>query len=195
MLEEVSFRKTHQVAAWPIKAATSGSFFNRTSLIWLRQLQERLPPDDTRLYHNINKLVAATEYSADTSLDAAKFASHALASLAVTSRRLLWLRQWKADLKSKWKLASAPYKGSALFGEVLDPMLIETKDKRKVLPSSYHRLDCQYSPFSQRQPFQPDSRPSGSYFQQPYSQGFNCSSDRQAFRDRGRCQLPSKHPF
>lgn len=37
-------------------------------------------------------------------------------------------------MKSKWKLALAPYKGLVLFGEVLDPILIENKDKQKVLP-------------------------------------------------------------
>lgn len=72
---ELGFRKAHQVAAWAIKAATATSFFNRASLIWLRQLQERLLPDDTRLHQDINKLVAATEYLADASLTATKFAS------------------------------------------------------------------------------------------------------------------------
>lgn len=86
-----------------------------------------MPPDDTQLYQDINKLVAATEYSADAFLDVAKFASRALVS-AVTSRRLLWLRHWRADMKAKWKLASAPYKGSALFGDALESILIEGKD-------------------------------------------------------------------
>ncbi|XP_060542553.1 lamina-associated polypeptide 2-like isoform X2 [Pantherophis guttatus] len=117
---ELSFHKTHQAAAWAIRAATSTSFFARASLIWLRQLQERLPPDDCRLHQDINKIVAATEYSADVSLNAAKFASRALV-LTVTSRRLVWLCHWRANLKSKWKLASAPYKGSFLFGRGFGP--------------------------------------------------------------------------
>lgn len=87
---ELAFRKIHQAATWAIKAATSTSFFNRASLIWLHQLQERLPPDGTRLHQDINKLVVATKYSTDASLNAAKFASRALAS-AVTSHRLFWL--------------------------------------------------------------------------------------------------------
>lgn len=123
---EVTFRKTHQAAAWAIKAATSASFFNCATSIWLHQLQERPPPEDNRLKQDINKLVVATEYSADTSLDVARFVARALASI-VTSHRLLWLRPWKADLKSKWKLASAPYKGSTLFGAALDPILVERR--------------------------------------------------------------------
>lgn len=35
-------------------------------------------------------------------------------------------------MKSKWKLTLTPYKGSALFEEALDPILIENKEKRKV---------------------------------------------------------------
>lgn len=72
---EMSLRKTHQTTAWAIRAASSTSFFNRVSLIWLRQLQERLPPDEACLHQDINKLVAITEYSMDASLDVVKFAS------------------------------------------------------------------------------------------------------------------------
>lgn len=41
--------KTRQATAWAIKAATGASFFNRASILWLRQLQTRLPPSDSRL--------------------------------------------------------------------------------------------------------------------------------------------------
>lgn len=130
----------------------------------------------------------------DTSLDAAKVASHTLAS-TVISHRLFWLRQWWADLKAKWKLASAPYKALNLFGAALDPILVEGKYKRKVLPSSYWRPERQYTPYYQRQPFQASSGPSGSYNQRSYAQSFDCPSDRQSFRDRGRNQTSAKQPF
>ncbi|XP_060547808.1 uncharacterized protein LOC132711896 [Pantherophis guttatus] len=195
---EVSFRKMHQAAAWAVKAATSASFFNRATLIWLRQLQERLPPGDTRIAQDFNKLVAATEYSADASLDAARFAARAMAS-SISSRRLLWLKPWKADSKSKWRLASAPYHGSSLFGEALDPILIEGKDKRKVLPVSYSRQERRFTPYSQRQPFRAESGPRGSYYGRQYSQGYSQGSDRFAGRqgnsDRGRFQSSSRRPF
>lgn len=97
---EIFFQKTHQAAAWAIRAATSASFFNRASLIWLRQLRDRLPPEEARMHQDVTKLIAAVEYSADASLDAAKFASRALAS-TVVSRSLLLLRHWRADSKSK----------------------------------------------------------------------------------------------
>lgn len=191
---ELGFRKAHQAAAWAIKAATATSFFNRASLIWLRQLQERLPPADTRLHQDINKLVAATEYLADASLTAAKFASWAMAA-AVTNRRLFWLRTWRADNKAKWKLASAPFAAPSLFGACLEPILIEDKDKRKVLPSSYRWPEKRYMPYAQRQPFRSYSGSSGPYFQRSYTQNSDRASDRQPFRDRARNQSQSKRPF
>lgn len=35
---EQSLVKAHQAAAWAIKASTAVSFFNKASLLWLRQL-------------------------------------------------------------------------------------------------------------------------------------------------------------
>lgn len=191
---EMGYRKAHQAAAWAIKAAMATSFFNRATLIWLRQHQERLPPTDTRLHQDINKMVAATEYSADASLTAAKFASRALAA-TVTNRRLFWLRNWRADNKAKWKLAAALFTAPSLFGPCLDPILVEDKDKRKVLPSSFRRADRKYTPYHHRQSFRSYSGPSGSYYQRPYHQGSDRTSDRQPFRDRGRSQSQSKRPF
>lgn len=125
---ELAFHKSHQAVAWAIKTATATSFFYRASLIWLKQLQEQLPPEETRLHQDINKIIAATEYSADASLNSVKFASQALAS-TVTSKRLFWLHHWKADLK--WNLAAALYKVRNLFGEALDPVLIEDRIKER----------------------------------------------------------------
>ncbi|XP_013923459.1 PREDICTED: dnaJ homolog subfamily C member 13 [Thamnophis sirtalis] len=147
---ETVIRKTHQAAAWALRSATAASFFNRTSLVWLKQLQSRLAPEEARLHQDITKLMAALEFAADATLSAAKFVSLALVS-NVASRRLLWLRHWQADVKSMWHLASMPFKGSALFGSVLDPILIETRDKRKVLPSTGDRAHRRQQPYNRRQ--------------------------------------------
>lgn len=69
------------------------SFFNRTTLLWLRQLQEKLSPEDIRVKQDLNKIVAALLFSADSSLNATRFASKALAS-SVAARRLVWLSHW-----------------------------------------------------------------------------------------------------
>ncbi|XP_034290509.1 uncharacterized protein LOC117675694 [Pantherophis guttatus] len=137
---ERSLVKDHQASAWSIQASSAASFFNRASILWLRQLQERLPPSDMRSHQDINKILAAVEFSADATLNAARFSAKAIGA-SVTSRRLLWLRQWQADVRNKWRLASAPFSGNYLFGPALDPLLIETKDHRKILPALSRRSD------------------------------------------------------
>lgn len=130
--------KGHQSSAWAVRAASSASFFNRAALRWLKQ--RRFPPTDTRSHQDINKVKAAIEYSADASLDAARFASKSIAS-SVTMRRLLWLKQWQAEARAKWRLASSPFSAGLLFGLPLEPLLIESKDKRKVLRSATRKSD------------------------------------------------------
>lgn len=65
----------------------------------------------------------------------------------------MWLCQWQADVKSKWRLASTPYTGGTLFGEFLDPILIENMDKRKVLPLAARKADHHSTPFYLRSSF------------------------------------------
>lgn len=84
-------------------------------------------------------MVGAAEFSADVTLNAAKFASRSIAA-SVMARRLLWLRHWQAD-KNKWKLASVPIMGSKLFEEALQPILVDTKGRGKAMPSWYKRGD------------------------------------------------------
>lgn len=85
--------------------------------MWLQQLQDRIPLQDAHLQQDFNKLLVATQFSADATLNTVKFASRAL--LSVVSRRLLWLCNWQADTKSKWRVAAAPYTGGSLFEESL----------------------------------------------------------------------------
>lgn len=77
---EKACHKTHQAAAWSIRASTSASFFTRVSLLWLRQLRSNPPGEGSRWKHDLNRIIAAFEYSAEASLNTAKFASWALAS-------------------------------------------------------------------------------------------------------------------
>lgn len=85
-------------------------------------------------------MVSALEFSADATLNASRFAAKCIGS-TITSRHLLWLRQWQANAKNKWRLASAPYAGDKLFGESLEPLLVESRDKHKVLPSMSHQAE------------------------------------------------------
>uniref|UniRef100_A0A8C6XA67 C2H2-type domain-containing protein n=1 Tax=Naja naja TaxID=35670 RepID=A0A8C6XA67_NAJNA len=146
---EQTLQRTHLSAAWAVKASTAASFFNRASLIWLRELQERIPLDDVRSHLHVKKLLAAVEFSADATLSAARFASRAIGG-TVTSRRLLWLKQWQADMRHKWRLATAPFKGDKLFGEALDKVLVDSKDKGKVLPSRSRKSEFRSTPYVRR---------------------------------------------
>ncbi|XP_070591654.1 uncharacterized protein [Erythrolamprus reginae] len=167
---ETLLKKTHQMAAWALRAASTASFFSRASIMWIQEVQARLGPEDTRLRQDLNKLLATAEFSTDATLHAAKFASRAMAS-TISSRRLLWLRNWQVDAKSKWPLSSAPFEGSKLFGESLEPVLVEDKDKRKVLPRSYRRQDRRTGPYSRRQSFRWDQTPPTTQPARPYTQG------------------------
>uniref|UniRef100_A0A2D4HWM5 Uncharacterized protein n=1 Tax=Micrurus lemniscatus lemniscatus TaxID=129467 RepID=A0A2D4HWM5_MICLE len=54
---ELTLHRAHQVVAWAVKATTTASFFNRVSLLWLRQMQARAPCDDQRFHQDINKVI------------------------------------------------------------------------------------------------------------------------------------------
>lgn len=75
---EHSLVKSHLASAWSVKAAVASSFFNRASILWLRQLQERLPLSDVRSQQDINKILAALEYSTDATLNLSRFAAKAI---------------------------------------------------------------------------------------------------------------------
>lgn len=146
---------------------------------------------DTRSHQDLNKILAALEFSTDVTLNVSRFAAKAIGS-SVTSRRLLWLRNWQADAKSKWRLASSAFEGPSLFGAPLEPLLIETKDKKRILCSISRRSE---------------QRPSAAHFRSfcpfefPYSGGRSSRAfpphsrppDRQGYQaQRGFSKRPSR---
>ncbi|XP_039183930.1 uncharacterized protein LOC120301160 [Crotalus tigris] len=201
---EFSLRRVHQASAWAIKAATSFSFFARASIMWLCELQALVPPDQVRTHQTLGKLVVVSEYMADASFHSAWYSSKSIAA-TVASRRLLWLKQWRTDLKSKWRLSTAKYGGTHLFGPILEPHVIEGKDKCKILAHPSRRLDRRPLQDFRRQTF----RFSGSWvWRQPFrpgqswewprgSRSFPPRQDRQQDHQnvRARGQYQSKHPF
>ncbi|XP_034262888.1 uncharacterized protein LOC117658879 [Pantherophis guttatus] len=197
---EISLRKAYHAAAWGVKSATAASFFNRTSVLWLKELQARIPATDVQAHKDLNNLIMAAEYSADATLNSAKFASRAIAS-SVTARRLLWLRYWQASMKFKWKLASAPFKGENLFGEALEPVLIETHDNKKVLRSMSRRPNqrSQNPPFRAADTGNDFSQPQRAYFQpqdrQSNRPGNRGQQNRQQFQSKGQFGGGGNHPY
>lgn len=191
---EISLRRTHQASAWAIRASTSNSFFARIALIWLKELQDRISPEEMRVHQDVTKIRAALEYMADVSLQSAKYSARAIAS-NVAARRLFWLRNWKADTKHKWRVAAAPYTKGQLFGESLSSYLTENKDKKKVLAHVTKKSGKRFVPFNRRQSFRGGSdRPSWSGYR-PFQSGPDRSSDRSGYRDKTGPQFQPKRSF
>lgn len=64
-------QRAYQGAAWAIRSASTASFFNRATLLWLCQLQDNLTTEDIRVKQDLNKIIAAIQFSADSTLNVA----------------------------------------------------------------------------------------------------------------------------
>lgn len=142
-----------------------------------------------RTHQDISKLVVAIQFSVDAKLNAARFASKAIVS-PVMACCMLWLCHWQADTHHKWLLASAPFKGEHLFGDVLDTVLVESRDKRKVLLSFSRKGNFRVSPYYHRPSFW--ATDTGAGF--PQDQG-NCIPRQRQHPDRSPRGRQSKRPF
>lgn len=54
----------------------------------------------------------------------------------VVSHRNIWLCNWEVDSGSQNRLVGLPFQGAKLFGHALEPILVESKDKKRMLPTS-----------------------------------------------------------
>ncbi|KAM4027626.1 uncharacterized protein ACNLHF_023307 isoform 2-T2 [Anomaloglossus baeobatrachus] len=113
-------------AVWALKAISA-------SLTEIHSLsRDSIPEMDT--------LTARASAFASYAMSAVLEASHRTAVASANSlaiRRILWLREWKADASSKKYLASLPFTGSRLFGEQLDDIIKEaTGGKSTSLPQA-----------------------------------------------------------
>lgn len=155
----------------------------------LRQLQDCISPQDAWLQQDINKLLAATQFSETRPLMQSNMHQGCLPPSSHLGG--CGFRSWQADAKSKWRLASSSYSGGSLFGEAF--ILMKNKDKCKVLPTSAKKPDQCLFPYHRWQSF----RSGESEFQ--YQRYFHSRSDRQTDRgynrDRPRFQQQSKRPF
>lgn len=92
-----------------------------------------LPDNNKRLMEGATRLLKVASFTTDATLDVLVFASRAFASSAV-ARHGVWLRAWPADLRAKNIVSAYPFQGEKLFGESLDRILVEIRDKKKVMP-------------------------------------------------------------
>ncbi|XP_053109124.1 uncharacterized protein LOC128326401 [Hemicordylus capensis] len=167
-------RKGHEASATVIRAASTNSIFVRATILWTKELAKLVPPENTKLRQGLNKIARASALMADSSLDCLQHAARSMAA-GVEVRRGLWLKHWRVDSKSKSALAATTFKGAKLFGESLEPVLVETRDKKKAMPVG--RGDTR-RPFRGRGGFQGYFRPYRSF-----NRGYP-SASRDGFRDQ-----------
>lgn len=84
-----------------------------------------------------------------------------------------WLHNWDTDAASLTKVVSVPFQGTKLFGEGLEPLLVETKGKRKILPTKDRGQRPQHHSFHSSRPYSPSYQQGSSF-----SQGNSCKSQR-----------------
>lgn len=137
---DFALRKAHESAILAIKSSASASIFSRAAIVWMRKLIQLIPETDHRALEGANRVLKAVSYTADATLDSMLFASRSLAS-AVAVRRTLWLKAWQTSHQDKILVAGYPFQGDRLFGDALDKILVETREKKKAMPRALRRPD------------------------------------------------------
>ena len=135
---DTALRRAHEALTMGMRAATVASIVARASIVWARRLVNILPPENRSFQEGASRWLKSVSLLSDASLDFLVLNARALAA-TVAARRLFWLRQWQADPHSKFVVAAFPFQGNRLFGEALDQILVETRDKKKVLPLTVRR--------------------------------------------------------
>lgn len=104
--------------------------------VWAKDLAATDPDLSDRTRSTLKK---AAVFSADASFDALRFSACAM-MVNVVAQRNIWLRNWEVDPRSQNRLVGVPFQGAKLFGQMLDPILMESKYKKKGLPSDYKEI-------------------------------------------------------
>lgn len=126
-------KRNFEVSSMALKAASANSIMARATYVWANEVaaSSKLPK---RFRSQLKKISLASAFVSNSSYDTLQFSARALATNAV-ARQHLWLRQWEGDSASLSRVVNIPFKGGKLFGQDLESLLIESKGKRKVLPS------------------------------------------------------------
>lgn len=132
---ESALRRNFEASSQTFRASAANSIMARAAYLWAEELASSDPSLSRTAKSTLKKIALASAFAADASFDSVQLSARAMAA-SVTARRNIWLRHWDVDAGSQSRLVGVPFKGSKLFGEALDPILIENRDKRKVLPSN-----------------------------------------------------------
>ncbi|KAH0619590.1 hypothetical protein JD844_000322 [Phrynosoma platyrhinos] len=128
-LSSKSILETH-----PLWAASAVSILSKATCISTKDLIPKVPGE----IQGINKLLKVAAFTADASLDIMQFNARTQAT-SLLVRGQIWLKSKLVDARLKHNLKFSPFTGGTLFRESLDPLLVETRDKRKALASSAKR--------------------------------------------------------
>uniref|UniRef100_A0ACB8EY80 Uncharacterized protein n=1 Tax=Sphaerodactylus townsendi TaxID=933632 RepID=A0ACB8EY80_9SAUR len=87
---------------------------------------------------------------------------------SVATRRLLWLRAWQTDWRSKAMVSECAFQGEKLFGEDLKEFLVDPKEKPKHLPKPSRNFDRKPSSNFNFRPQQGANQFKRDNFRRPY---------------------------
>lgn len=132
---DYDLRRSYESSALAVKASSSASIVARATVVWAKKLLTLVPQTDTKVLEGLSRTVKANSFIADATLDTLTFSSRSIAA-EVHTHRALWLCAWQADIKAKQIVAAYPFSGEKLFGSHLDKILVETRDKKKVMPNT-----------------------------------------------------------
>lgn len=127
---EAALQRDFQVAASAFRASVANSTMARGAFVWAKYLAAQDHDLSNKAKSMLKKITMADALSADASLDALRFNVHAMAANVVARRN------WEVDIGSQNRLVGVPFQGEKLFGQALDPILVESKDKKRILPSN-----------------------------------------------------------
>lgn len=131
---EAALKRGFETSSLALRATTANSVIARAMMAWIEELENSREKMSRTMRNSLRKISMAAAFTADSSLDTMQFIAKSLAS-NVAARRSVWLRRWEVDQGSQSRLAAFPFAGDKLFGQTLDPLLVENKDKKKVLPT------------------------------------------------------------
>ncbi|KAL8194306.1 UNVERIFIED_CONTAM: hypothetical protein K2H54_013679 [Gekko kuhli] len=138
---EATPKKSHEAMSLVIRSAAALSNFTRATAIWADNLLQNPEVSPLVLRRTLLKMKRVAEFAADASQDNIQFCARAQAA-NITIRRNIWLKHWRVDSLSKSNLATGKFSGRLLFGESnLDKVLVETREKKKAMPSSSYRWE------------------------------------------------------
>lgn len=114
-----------EAAGGALKASVAGSMFSRACYLQTQDLLKNFEIlEDAR--RDIRKISSASAFASDATADAVQPNAWAMAA-TVTVRRNTQLRHWDVNAAALAKVVGILFKGEKLFGEALEPLLVETK--------------------------------------------------------------------